>query len=292
MTRCAPLLIAALLIASSADAQTHTLDLRRVDFSDIEHASWTANGSRLSIEQDQDAGPLTVELLRIIDPPITSSRYIVRGHVTYEDVQPAGYLEMWSVFPDGSRYFSRTLGEFGPMASLKGFSSNWRVFELPFDATGAGVTPSELVINLVLPGAGRVDIGPELSVESLTQPTVTAATGNASLSWAILLSWGPALLLALLALGVAVLFIVTLATGRTRAALVMLFIIGLLWIVVAVIPGLLFMSILFVPIVAAPGAALLVLATLGLHRRGSDSRHRLDADGELRKMQAMDAGQA
>jgi hypothetical protein len=64
---------------------------------------------------------------------------------------------MWSAFPDGSRYFSRTLATEGPMMALSG-TSDWRGFELPFDLNG-GSPPNRLEINLVLPGAGTVDVG-------------------------------------------------------------------------------------------------------------------------------------
>jgi len=85
-----------------------------------------------------------------------SNGYEIRGNVRYMDVTGSGYVEMWSVFPDGSRYFSRTLAADGPMAALSG-SSDWRPLELPF-LPGAAV-PNRIEINVVLPGAGSVDIG-------------------------------------------------------------------------------------------------------------------------------------
>ncbi len=76
----------------------------------------------------------------------------------YDAVEVPSYLELWSHFPDGGQYFTRTLGEAGPMLKLAG-SSGWRSFALPFDATGAP-PPSRLVLNVVLAGRGRVELGP------------------------------------------------------------------------------------------------------------------------------------
>ena len=77
-----------------------------------------------------------------------------------------GHLEMWSHFPDASKYFTRTLADQGPMMKLQA-TSGWRSFVLPFDATGASSPPGLLVINVVLPGRGTVYLGPlELSEET------------------------------------------------------------------------------------------------------------------------------
>ena len=48
-------------------------------------------------------------------PAVTGDSYAITGKVAYEGVEGDGYLEMWSVFPDGSRYFSRTLDDAGPL---------------------------------------------------------------------------------------------------------------------------------------------------------------------------------
>jgi hypothetical protein len=103
--------------------------------------------------------PRTVTILTIDAPRITGSRYAITGQVRYEGVEGAGCLEMWSHFPGGGQYFSRTLAETGPMMKLQG-TSGWRSFTLPFDATGAASAPSRLVVNVVLPGRGVVTLGP------------------------------------------------------------------------------------------------------------------------------------
>lgn len=98
-----------------------------------------------------------VNVLTIEDPKITHATYAIRGLVKYEDVKGIGYLEMWSHFPDGSAYFSRTLGDAGPMRSIRG-SSDWREFVLPFSSS-PGKSPSRLEVNVVLPEGGTLWLG-------------------------------------------------------------------------------------------------------------------------------------
>jgi hypothetical protein len=123
------------------------------------------------------AGPRTTRLLTIADPGITQPRYALVGQVRYDGVEGACYLEMWSEFPGKGSFFTRTLGDHGPMARIAG-TSPWRDFELPFDATGAPA-PTRLTVNLVLPGRGAVELGPMRLVQY-------AATGSAGKAW-----WGP-----------------------------------------------------------------------------------------------------
>ena len=103
------------------------------------------------------AGEPTQTVLTLDKPAINRPRYALTGQVRYEGIEGIGYLEMWSHFPDGGQYFSRTLGEAGPMMKLQG-TSGWRAFTLPFDATGAP-SPTKLVFNVVLPGRGVVYLG-------------------------------------------------------------------------------------------------------------------------------------
>ncbi len=108
---------------------------------------------------NQSSQPVRIELLVIDQPGITGPVYALRGRIRYEGVEGVGYLEMWSHFPDGSAYFSRSLAGQGLLASLSGTSA-WRDMALPFSAAGTAKRPSKLVLNLVLPGKGRVWIGP------------------------------------------------------------------------------------------------------------------------------------
>ncbi len=106
----------------------------------------------------RDAGP-PLRLVEIEAPPIATRVYALRGTLRYEGVEGEGFLEMWSVFPDGSRYFSRTLAPSGPLRSLVG-SSPWRTFVLPFESAAGFPAPARLEVNLVLPGRGVVELGP------------------------------------------------------------------------------------------------------------------------------------
>jgi hypothetical protein len=116
-----------------------------------------ASGYGLKVVNNESR-PVTVTVLTIDQPAVKGPRYSLSGEVRYENVDGAGYLELWNHFPDGGQFFSRTLADQGPMMKLGG-SSGWRPFVLPFDATGAP-PPTRLVLNVVLPGRGTVYLGP------------------------------------------------------------------------------------------------------------------------------------
>jgi hypothetical protein len=105
-----------------------------------------------------ESGSARAELFAVDQPGIREAVYALKTRVRYEDVEGAAFLEMWSHFPDRSAYFSRTLADQGPMACLRG-TSGWRDVILPFSAAGTPMRPSRLVINLVMPGKGKVWIG-------------------------------------------------------------------------------------------------------------------------------------
>lgn len=105
-----------------------------------------------------EATPTTITLVTIDRPAIRMTRYAIRGRVKYENVAPGSYLEMWNHLPEGT-FFTRTLGEAGPMRRLDG-SSGWRAFVLPFTNREGGAPPRKLVINVILQGTGTVEIGP------------------------------------------------------------------------------------------------------------------------------------
>lgn len=120
-------------------------------------------GEYLVITNTENA-PITVALLALPDPGITRTQYALTGSVSYEGVTGTGYLEMQNYFPGDGPYFSKTLGQSGPMGSLQG-SSSWRPFSLPFFSNAEGGVPSKLEFNLVLPGSGTVKLGPLRLVE-------------------------------------------------------------------------------------------------------------------------------
>lgn len=105
--------------------------------------------------EGEKSQPQTVRILTIENPGITKKRYAITGEVRYRDVEGKGYLEMWGHFPGGGRYFSRTLGS-ETLQPLKG-SSDFRYFVLPFFME-AQTPPEKLVVNIVLPGSGTVEV--------------------------------------------------------------------------------------------------------------------------------------
>jgi len=128
--------------------------------------------------------PTTVQLGVIESPGVESSYYAVNGRVRHSGVEGTAYLEMWNHFAgrDGGppeAYFSRTMGTAGLMRNLEG-NSDWRDFRLPFNASEGDRRPSRLVINLVLPGRGTVELTPA-SLRDYDSPA--ALFGNASGWW-------------------------------------------------------------------------------------------------------------
>ena len=152
--------VAALLFAGNASAET---TLREIAWpaSLPDGARHNSDGS-VTVTSSSDDG-LTFTLVELEPPGITKDRYAVKGRVRYENVSGDAYVEMWNVFPEG-RYFTRTIGDQGPMRTITG-SSDWRSIVLPFDATGTAAPPERLIINVVLPGRGEVTLGAWTLVE-------------------------------------------------------------------------------------------------------------------------------
>ena len=122
--------------------------------------------------------PLMATVLTIGSPKVTKEHYLVSGEVKYEGVEGDGYLEMWNHFGE-SAYFSRTMGENGPMAKLRG-TSDWRAFFLPFNATGEKSHPTKLVINVHLPAKGVVYLKSPLK---LTEWSESPGAGAQPAAW-------------------------------------------------------------------------------------------------------------
>ena len=156
--------VAALALAPVAGADSS----RTVDWRTVAPASGRVVGTAVRVAAN---GSSIRYPLVVIEHPGVADRYAVTGRVRYERVLGTGYLEMWSVFGDGSRYFTRTLAEAGPLRAIHG-STPWRAFALPFDADGA--RPVRLEVALVLPSRGTVWVGP-LTVGALG--TGTASPG-------------------------------------------------------------------------------------------------------------------
>jgi hypothetical protein len=223
----------------------------------------------------------TYPLTTIEVADLGTAGYEIRGQVSYQGVAGPSYLEMWSEFPDGGRYFSRTLATDGPMAALSG-TSDWRAFELPFYLNGSR-PPARLEINVVLAGAGTVDVG-RLEVVNLA---VGAANDGAWLSPRDLGIVGAiagstiglfgALIGVLVGRRRARGFVLPAMTAATIAGVGLIVLAGVA--LVASQPG----SVAYV--LFLPGAILTLLCGLGIPRV-----RRLYAEDELRRMRALDHG--
>jgi hypothetical protein len=125
----------------------------------------TLDGQSVYKFENTNDTQLQIQLLSIRKPRLSTTAYAVIGQVKYDDVQGAGYLEMWNYFSPAhpgmpeDRYFSRTLGDSGEMGKISG-TCGWRDFMLPFDPAGASGPPTRLEINLILPGRGTVYLTP------------------------------------------------------------------------------------------------------------------------------------
>jgi hypothetical protein len=161
---------------------------------------------RVVADEVELTGPGTFELFTMSGVAVTGHSYAISGQVRYEGVVAPGYLEMWSEFSDGARYFSRTLAAQGPLAALSGESSG-RPFLLPFEL-GDIAAPDRVTVNVVLPGAGTVWVAP-VHLQGF------GPDGGSTKVW-----WGPragSLLGAALGVGAGVLgAIIGVAGGRAR----------------------------------------------------------------------------
>jgi hypothetical protein len=114
----------------------------------------------LKIENTSDT-PLHLPLLKIEKPAITALKYAVTGEIKYESVRGDGYLEMWNDFAADGRFFTRTLSPAGSGLTGKiSGTSRWRAFTLPFSRSRPTNAPTQLEINIFLPGHGVVFLGP------------------------------------------------------------------------------------------------------------------------------------
>ena len=241
-----------------------------------------AAGAPDSLRVTNAAGvPRAIALFELADPGVGSTRFLLRGDVRGEGVEGAAYLEMWSVFRGGGRFFSRTLAPSGPMGSLGGTFAA-RPFLLPFTAE-PGMTLERLVVNVAFPGRGTVVLGPMRLVE--LDPGEEVGVGGAGPAPRDITRLGAALGTLLGLVGAAV----GLLTGLGRARVLAL---GLLW------------SMLGIGVVSLVGAALAgrmglpgavpVLALVGAVGVGVPAlllgtvRRRFE-EAELRRMQALDA---
>ena len=147
-------------------------------------------------------------LLVIEEPDVQPPRFQIDGSVRHEDVVGTAYFEMWTVLPDGSRYFTRTLAESGLLQFMTGTSEE-RPFSLPFELGNGGPVPTRLEINLVTEGSGKFWVGPLSIGPTGAEPATTGATSDATGLW-----WG---LAALVVVGAVVSFAWLRSIRRRRA---------------------------------------------------------------------------
>ncbi|MFT4554919.1 MAG: hypothetical protein ACI93T_003005 [Porticoccaceae bacterium] len=168
--------LALLLTGSAAMAEDHVATIR---WSELKSDGKLVSGevvqtppeSSQSTEEEilvsNDSGqPLLARLVTIESPEISSEsselsrfNYKISGRIRYEGVEQPGYLEMWSHFAVGGAYFTKTVGNSGPMGVIHGESAS-REFILPFQSNVVSGAPTKLEINLVLPANGKVWISP------------------------------------------------------------------------------------------------------------------------------------
>jgi hypothetical protein len=183
MKKLAAILVVCLVCAAARAGEK----VREFSWSELEAAGKLKSGRVIPPGQEgnveclvvgsTEAGPLTLELFTVEQPGITQASYALRTRVRYQGVEGRGYLEMWSHFPGGGAYFSRTLDEIGPLAAIAG-SSGWREIVLPFSATGTARRPTRLVINLAFPGKGKVWIEPPSLFQYAEGENAALATGG------------------------------------------------------------------------------------------------------------------
>jgi hypothetical protein len=150
--------IVTLLAATACGSSGH---VDTISWSEASPRSGVVVGDTVRIDGSEAGG--TYPLIAYAPARPLPSEYALEGQVRYEGVEGDGYLELWSYFPDDSRYFSRTLAPSGPQGVLSG-TSGWRSFALPFSTNG-GPAPSRLDLDVVLPGSGTVTVGPVHLVE-------------------------------------------------------------------------------------------------------------------------------
>lgn len=263
---------AALLLAAASDAEPISL------------AGPESQSALAGIEGHAEGGTVatTHTVLTWSDPPVTGRRYLLHGVVRYEEVEGAGYLEMWSHFGGEGSYFSRTLADAGPLGRLSG-SSTGRAFALPFDTGDSGLVPQRIELNIVLPGPGRVVVS-ELRWSGDDGGAATTTPTGAETP-AALGAVGAALGTALGLLGA----LVGVLGGRGRARGLVMGALGLIVAIASVAAG----AALWGLVAGRPAGELVPLACVGvvglsLVAFGLPVLRRRYADAELRKMRALD----
>lgn len=167
----------AISLCCAATALAGEQTLRRLDWPQPVEGLQKNAQVILHVWNDRDE-PLTIPILKLDSPPITADQYALQGSIRYRNVDQDACVEMWNYFPDGSSYFSRTAGEVGPMRKITG-TSDWRPVLLPFVNNPGNPPPTKLVVNVILPGKGEIDLTGLTLTQNATAPTSAPTTGPA-----------------------------------------------------------------------------------------------------------------
>jgi hypothetical protein len=173
-SRIVGLITAALVLSVAANALAQT----PIDWTSIEPLTGVVEEGELFVDVDTAA---VYPLLVVAEPGVQPPRFEIDGTIRHEDVTGIAYLEMYTVLPDGSRYFTRTLAESGPLGYMTG-SSEQRQFSLPFELGEGGPIPTSLEINLVTEGPGRFWVGPLTIVSAVGQQATTTTTTQGAIT--------------------------------------------------------------------------------------------------------------
>ena len=104
------------------------------------------DGGSLRVEAQQ---AMTVPLYESGNLDVESAILVYEAAVRSNDLSGQAYLEMWCVFPDGTRYFSRGLTE-----AISG-TTDWTRVKTPFRLE-PGQNPVDVELNIVVDGTGTV----------------------------------------------------------------------------------------------------------------------------------------
>jgi len=169
--------------------------------------------------------PASIALWKAENPGVKTKFYALRGKLRYKNVDGTSYLETWNEFPGNEpsqpniRAFSRSLAEYGPFGKLSG-NSDWRDVFIPFNAEGTQQPLAKLELNLVLAGAGEVELTDLQLIEFADSGAMWSALGpgvakaNVVAWWATWLAGGTAVALII---GVALALWAIIAVQRRRA---------------------------------------------------------------------------
>jgi hypothetical protein len=161
------------------------------------------DGADTLLIKHTDPKPASIALWKVENPGVKTKFYALRGKLRYKNVDGTGYLETWNEFPGNEegqptiRAFSRSLADYGPFGKLSG-TSDWRDVFIQFNAEGTQQPLAKLELNLVLAGAGEVEITDLQLIEFADSGAMWGALGpgmvkaNTVVSWANWLAVGAA----------------------------------------------------------------------------------------------------